>query len=141
MPVIPPKKTDKPAPDMGEWSHQYSLLTSTLQFAVPLWIDRLRHHHWERVQERAKECSEHIAHHGDLILFKGKKKGESAEAFNRLAEGIACLAFAPGGVKIFGSHWEACLEGDVPARSKDSLTKLCTSIIKVLEGLKDEPKF
>lgn len=141
MPVIPPKKTEAKQPEMGEWSQQYSLLTSTLQLAVPMWIDRLRGNPWEAIQERAKVCSQHIAEHGDLILFKGKKKGESAEAFNRLAEGIACLAFCPGGVKLFGSHWEACLSEDVPKRSADSLTKLCSSLIKVLEGLKDGPQF
>lgn len=140
MPIIPPKKqADKPK-NMGEWSPQYSLLTSTLQLAVPMWIDQMRRYPWEHVQARAKVCSQHIAEHGDLILFKGKKKGESAEAFNRLAEGVACLAFAPGGVKLWGSHWEACLDVDVPVRAKDHLTSLCHSVIKVLEAIKDERK-
>lgn len=134
MPVIPSKKAETKPPNMGEWSPQYSLLTSTLQLAVPMWIDQMRRYPWEHIQERAKVCSQHIAEHGDLILFKGKKKGESAEAFNRLAEGVACLAFVPGGVKLWGSHWEACLNDDIPGRSKDALTSLCSSITKVLGG-------
>jgi len=47
-----------------------------------------------------------IAEHGDDILFRSKRKGATASAFNALAEGIAILSFAPGGVKVFGGHWE-----------------------------------
>jgi hypothetical protein len=47
-----------------------------------------------------------VAHHGDNILYRSKKKGESAKAFNALAKGLACLAFAPGGVNAFGGHWQ-----------------------------------
>jgi hypothetical protein len=30
----------------------------------------------------------------------------TAEAFNHLAEGVALGAFQPGGITIFGHHWE-----------------------------------
>jgi hypothetical protein len=83
-----------------------TLLATTLEIAVPLWIEELRGLPFEELQRRAKACAEVVAHKGDVILFKGKK-GESAEAFNRLTEGLACLAFAPGGVKAFGMHWQA----------------------------------
>lgn len=88
-------------------------LTLALSVAVPLWIEELRRMPWEYIQRRAKECANVVAEKGDVIQFRGGKKGESAEAFNRLAEGIACLAFAPGGVWLFGEHWEAALEVEV----------------------------
>lgn len=84
-----------------------SILVTCLDVAVPLWIEKLRELTAESRIERARICSDAIAFKGDVILFKSKKKGETAEAFNRLAEGIACLAFAPGGVKAFGRHWNA----------------------------------
>jgi len=88
-----------------------TLLAGMLEVAVPLWIEELNGKPWEYIQERAKECSQVVAEKGDIILFKSKKKGESAEAFNRMAEGVACLAFAPGGVDVFGLHFEAKLQG------------------------------
>lgn len=83
------------------------LLQSTLACAVPLWIERLKREPWSHVQERTRVCGDAIAETGDVILFKSKRKGKTAEAFNRLAEGVACLAFAPGGVRVFGLHFEA----------------------------------
>jgi hypothetical protein len=73
---------------------------------VPLWIEQLRQLPFAEVQRQAKECCDMVAHHGDNILYRSKKKGESAKAFNALAKGLACLAFAPGGVNAFGGHWQ-----------------------------------
>ena len=123
---------NKPTPIPSEWSVKHSLLSSTLQLAVPLWIEQLRSRPWEYIEQRAKECSQVIAEKGDIILFKSTKKGETAKAFNHLAEGIACLSFVPGGVKIFGGHWEACLDEHIPNRSKHTLMKLLESISKGL---------
>lgn len=86
-----------------------TLLPDLLSVAVPLWIDKIKSEPFETIQARAKICFGTIAHKGDTILFKSKKKGETAEGFNRLAEGIACLSFCPGGVTAFGSHFEAKL--------------------------------
>ena len=84
-----------------------TLLQTALSAAVPLWIEELRGLSWEELQARAKVAAQHVAEHGDLILFRSEKRGESAKAFNKLAEGIAILAFAPGGVTAFGLHFEA----------------------------------
>jgi len=84
-----------------------TLLMGTLAVAVPMWIEQLKLKPWDYIQARASECAQTVAEKGDIIQFRSKKKGESAAAFNALAEGIACLAFLPGGVKIFGEHWEA----------------------------------
>jgi hypothetical protein len=83
------------------------LLVAALSAAVPLWIEQLRRLPLADILARARELAQVIAEHGDVILYRGKKTGESAKAFNALAEGIACLAFAPGGVRAFGMHFEA----------------------------------
>ncbi len=88
-----------------------ALLESTLALAVPLWIDELSRRPWSYVEERARECAIIVAGKGDLILFTGKTSGETAAAFNRLAEGVACCAFSPGGVTVMGMHFEAKHEG------------------------------
>lgn len=85
----------------------HPLLLSSLQCAVPLWIMHIKDVPFDDKQRRAEECSQIVAEKGDVILFKGGKRGETAAAFNALAEGIAILSFAPGGVRAFGEHWEA----------------------------------
>lgn len=51
----------------------------------------------------------------DYMLY-GDKKGEPAKLFAYLAEAIAVLAFVPGGITIFGQHYEAHVraESDPP---------------------------
>lgn len=84
-----------------------ALLSISLSAAVPLWIERVRGYSEDRRLERARECAQVIAEKGDIIQFKSKKKGETANAFNALAEGLACAAFQPGGVRFADLHFEA----------------------------------
>src|SRR5262245_29750196 len=100
------KRWANPMSDGGPGKATETLLMLNLEVAVPMWIERMQNLPWDLVQARTRECGQAVAERGDVIQFKGKK-GESAEAFNRLAEGLACLSFAPGGVKFLGSHWEA----------------------------------
>jgi len=90
-----------------ELAHRREVLRATLQLAVPLWIDQMRGAPWSHIKARAAECATAVASQGDVIMFRSGKKGQTAEAFNRLAEGIACAAFSPGGIKVFGDHYEA----------------------------------
>lgn len=92
--------------DPFDFSQQESLLKISLSAAVPLWIQQLKSRDWPCLIERAKICSQEVAEHGDNLLFGSKTRGESARAFNRFAEGLAILSMAPGGVKIFGLHFE-----------------------------------
>ena len=89
------------------------LLAISLSAAVPLWVLRVRNLTPEQRQARASELAGVVAERGDVILYRGSRRGESASAFNALAEGLAIAAFAPGGVTAFGSHWcddhSACL--------------------------------
>jgi hypothetical protein len=81
------------------------VLVISLQAAVPLWIERVRHLTASERQTRAAEPSGVIGSRGDDILFHAAKKGETASAFNALAEGLAIAACQPGGVTAFGQHW------------------------------------
>jgi hypothetical protein len=79
------------------------LLPISLSAAVPLWIETLKHRPWKDIAARLPELADMIASHGDDILYRSKKRGETAKAFN----GLAILSFAPGGVRAFGAHWES----------------------------------
>ena len=57
--------------------------------------------------EKARETSDRLGDHGDILLHGGGRKGECADLFNRTAHAIAVLAYAPGGVELFGKHFEA----------------------------------
>lgn len=82
-------------------------LKAFLSAAVPLWIEEFKRLSWQEIMAIAHESSQVIAEKGDVILYKSKKKGETAAAANALARGIAAGAFSPGGIKIFGLHYEA----------------------------------
>jgi hypothetical protein len=83
-------------------------LAISLSAAVPLWIESFvaKGMSFDEVLAVAKGASQIIAEKGDLILFRSKKKGETAEAFNALAKAIAAMSFVPGGVTTFGQHFE-----------------------------------
>jgi len=54
-----------------------------------------------------RETSGMLGEHGDILIHGGGKKGQCADLFNRTAHAIAVLAFAPGGVEVFGAKFEA----------------------------------
>jgi hypothetical protein len=69
-----------------------------------MWVAKLRHAPREQLHERAHHCAQVVAEKGDVLQFKGKG---SAEAFNRLAEGIAVMTLLMGKVDVLGCHFEA----------------------------------
>lgn len=87
------------------------LMRTFLSAAVPLRImGMLENDSGGPTPEQLEACRfivEDLGERGDLLLFGSQKKGESADLANKLAHGIAVLAFAPGGVDIFGMHFEA----------------------------------
>jgi len=85
------------------------LLKIALSAAVPLWITEFKNLPWPEVSKIAADASQYIAEHGDALMYK--TKGTTAKAFNHLAKGIAALSFVPGGVTMFGLHFEARHEG------------------------------
>ena len=80
-----------------------------LAVAVPLYVMEVRA--WTEKQRlaAARECGQYIASHGDDLMFKSKK-GKPAAAFNKLAMGLACAAFQPGGITFAGLHF--CVNHD-----------------------------
>jgi hypothetical protein len=90
-------------------------LKIALQCAVPLWMLRIQGNGGvtDSDIERVRVFGQVLGEKGDVLMFGSKKKGEAADLFNRLAEAIAVMSFCPGGVKIFGEHWQsevACIE-------------------------------
>lgn len=82
-------------------------LALALAAAVPLEIARLRAlPDEERAREIKARTGQAVAvllgEHGDDLLFGGR---HCAEAFAALATGLACLAWQPGGVTVFGQHF------------------------------------
>lgn len=84
-----------------------ALLMSTLELAVPMWIEQLQRQSWFSIQDRIPSIVNIIASQGDRIMFVTKKKHETAHAFNALAEALAIGAFMPGGISAFGLHFQA----------------------------------
>jgi hypothetical protein len=79
------------------------LLNVSLEVAVALRIDEIRGWTVEERVRAARECAGAVASHGDDLQYGGK---HTAEAFNKLALGLACLAYQPGGVTFMGAHWQ-----------------------------------
>jgi hypothetical protein len=84
-------------------------LAMALSCAVPLLVmqarampDGVRE---ERLAAWRTEALPVICERGDILLYRSKKKGETAAAFNTAAKGIAALSFHPGGFRAFGLHW------------------------------------
>lgn len=84
-----------------------------LAVAVPLRIQEIRGLPDNERIALAAEAGQHIASHGDNLMFRSKK-GASATAFNQLATGLACAAYQPGGITFAGMHFctdhNACRE-------------------------------
>jgi hypothetical protein len=84
------------------------VLVESLRFAVPLWIEELRDCTPDQRMARASRCATVVGEKGDALQFKGQSaaaRRSTAEAFNRLAEGLAIAAYMPGGVVFAGHHW------------------------------------
>lgn len=83
-------------------------LVETLRFVVPLWIHELRNCTPDQRLARAQRCARVVGSRGDALQFKGSSasgRRATADAFNHLAEGLACAAYLPGGVVFAGLHW------------------------------------
>lgn len=83
-------------------------LAVMLDCAVPLYIAELeaRGGPDDADIEAARAFSSVLAARGDVLLYGGKP-GEAGGLADRAARGVAVLAFCPGGVTLFGRHWEA----------------------------------
>jgi hypothetical protein len=82
--------------------------TMTLACAVPLWAQQMEHLSLTEIMDgkRCEELNNIMMEVGEGLIYRVSKPGESARGFNALAEGIARLAYSPGGVTCFGMHFE-----------------------------------
>lgn len=101
--------------DVREWEGKGCLreggadsLPYMMALAVPLHIILLKQKGGPQPDDykKAQETSDMLGERGDVLLCGGGKKGECADLFNRMAHAVAVLAFVPGGVTVFGGHWE-----------------------------------
>lgn len=100
-----------------------AILSTALAFAVPFWIEDVRHLSEEERAKLAIECSRVISwgdkhdemrgqHGSGPALFacgeasRGTNKGGPAAVFNALAKGLAIAALQPGGVRFLDQHWQ-----------------------------------
>lgn len=85
-----------------------NLLADMMQMAVPLHMAKLSEKGGPTPEDmkEAQGVSDVLGERGDVLLCGGGKKGECASMFNRTAFAIAVLAFVPGGISIFGCHFE-----------------------------------
>lgn len=86
--------------------------TAFLGLTVPMWIEMMRPWHADRRVHKGRELVEVIAYEQAVAAMcdpeaRGTaKRGEKGRAFNAVAQGLACLAFCPGGIVFAGHHWE-----------------------------------
>jgi hypothetical protein len=84
------------------------LLKLHIETLVPLAIEEYRlsggpsEHDFARIRN---VYPTEIGSHGDALLYREKK--QTARMVNMLVDGLAVLAFCPGGVTTFGCHFEA----------------------------------
>jgi hypothetical protein len=81
-------------------------LVPFVRLAVPLWAVKLAEKPLDVVLARAHELADVVAGGSD-VLFRSSKRGETARAFNAIAEGLAALSFTPGGVTFLGMRFES----------------------------------
>jgi hypothetical protein len=81
------------------------LLATHLQAEVPLRILELRPVPENERRQLANQASEELAAHGDVIAHSGTRDGDTAAAVSWLVTGLACAAYAPGGVKFGRLGW------------------------------------
>lgn len=88
------------------------LLFLTLETSVRLRLMAEDFGNWNVFKSRQEYLMQTLCEKGDLILFRSDKKGESAKAFNALAEALSYLTLVPGGVRFLGWSWIAVRDGE-----------------------------
>ncbi len=85
------------------------LLLIALDAAVPIRIHQISHWSIDRILHplECQRLADVVAERGDIIQWKGSKKGATAKAFVELVEALARLAYMPGGCEFAGRVYAA----------------------------------
>lgn len=91
-------------------SDTYHILPDFVAFAVPLriWDYKAKGGPAQTDFDRCQEYSSQLGAHGDALLFH--VKGQTAAMMDILLDAIAILSFVPGGITIFGCHFEEVID-------------------------------
>ena len=89
-----------------------AVLREFLEVAVNLRVAQYRAYGGPTADDfaRASGYSELLSEHGDALFYLSK--GRTAAVFNAVADGLATLAFLPGGVQAFGCRFCVCEIGE-----------------------------
>jgi hypothetical protein len=84
------------------------LMQLTLMVGVPLCMHKIKSTGgpFRSDIKRAHEFAEILAEKGDVLQYGSRDQGEVANLMAQLIEAVAILACLPGGVDVFGMHWE-----------------------------------
>lgn len=93
------------------YTSKFNHLAIALQTSVALRVMEIKRRGFltDEEIETAKTISELLGEHADQIL-QSRKQSKTAEVFNAVTTAIAIASFDPGGISIFGNHWESKLE-------------------------------
>lgn len=100
--------------EQRQWSMREELFRLTVMTAVPLNIADIKakggpnDFQWDW----AREFADDLGSLGDILQFKGERKGETATVMNRFVYALAIMSFAPGGVNFAGLHFETKMENE-----------------------------
>jgi len=97
-----------------------SSLPPLLALAVPLLIAEMARRGGPADEDYARVASytNDLAYHGDDLLYASRKPGETSCRFQQVAEAIAVLSFCPGGIAVFGLHFDGAAVQDPVAREE-----------------------
>jgi len=85
----------------------FPLLRLSLEAAVPLKVEEMRNWDPDTRAKVARSIADAIAEKGDILMYRSKVKGETAQVFNQTVTALAALAIASGGVHFAGMHFSA----------------------------------
>ena len=87
-------------------SSKLGLLQATLNVAVPLRIEELRRKPLSEIldPEALRSIQTRLGEAREEVLYGGRC---GAAGFNALTDGLARLAFLPGGIVVLGMHFDA----------------------------------
>lgn len=92
----------------GQFQPGLSLLSISLSAAVPLRIMKLIREGGPTEADFARITSyqKDLTENGADLFFRNTNEDATATRFNQVADAIAVLSFAPGGITIFGQHFD-----------------------------------